>query len=151
MTSSDYAEYERKAAAAARLAAEMRPLNKTALFDALAAAGIDRVSVAFDGCGDSGQIESVTAIAADGSEITLPATTIAMREVNFDGPSVRTEQRDIAEAIETISYAYLEETHDGWENDDGACGEFVFGVADRTIRLDYTERYTATNFLVHVF
>ena len=41
--------------------AACHPANKTALFDALAAAGITRVLVNFDGSGDSGQIEEITA------------------------------------------------------------------------------------------
>ena len=41
--------------------AELRPVNKTVVFDALAAAGITIVVVAFDGYGDSGQIENVEA------------------------------------------------------------------------------------------
>ena len=39
-----------------RRAEAVRPDNKTALFDALAAAGITLVTVTFDGSGDSGQI-----------------------------------------------------------------------------------------------
>lgn len=42
-----------------RLAEEAMPANKTALFDALATAGITRVVIVFDGAGDSGQIEDV--------------------------------------------------------------------------------------------
>jgi hypothetical protein len=38
--------------------AELRPFNKTAVFDALAAAGITIVAVVFDGYGDSGQTEN---------------------------------------------------------------------------------------------
>ena len=34
-------------------------------------------------------------------------------------------------------------THDGWENSDGAYGDFTFDVAERTITLDYNERLHA--------
>ena len=49
----------------ARIASEVLLANKTALFDALAAAGITTVIVNFDGCGDSGQIEMIEARAGD--------------------------------------------------------------------------------------
>ena len=152
MTSThDYAAYEAKLATVAKLEAEILPQNKVALFDALAAAGIDSVIVGFDGCGDSGQIESVMAYAADGAEITVPTITIGMHEVIFNGPAIVVEQRSVREAIEIMVYAFLEETHDGWENDDGAYGEFIFRVRDRAISLDYNERYTATDFSTHEF
>ena len=87
----------------AKLETETLPQNKAALFDALAAAGISRVVVCFDGCGDAGQIESVTACAADETEVALPGAAIAMREVIFDGPTVVTEQRSVGEAIEIMA------------------------------------------------
>ena len=56
----------------ARIASEVLLANKTALFDALAAAGITTVIVNFDGCGDSGQIEMIEARASDDAS-ALPA------------------------------------------------------------------------------
>ena len=47
------------------LSDSIRPANKAALFDALAAAGITSVLVHFDGSGDSGQIEDIDATAGD--------------------------------------------------------------------------------------
>jgi hypothetical protein len=54
----DWAETERQHAA---IIEASRPGNKAALFDALASAGITTVVVQFDGCGDSGQVESIEA------------------------------------------------------------------------------------------
>lgn len=48
MSDTQLAEYEAKCTAAARLGAEILPNNKQVLFDALAAAGSDFVTVAFD-------------------------------------------------------------------------------------------------------
>src|SRR6202161_2098012 len=59
----------------ARIASEVLLANKTALFDALAAAGITTVVVTFDGCGDSGQIEMIEARAGD-DVIPLPTVQI---------------------------------------------------------------------------
>jgi len=150
-TTPDYTAYEAKRAAMTRLEAEILPRNKTALFDALAGAGIATVIVRFDGCGDSGQIESIDAYGRGNTEVGLPATTVTMSEVTFDGPTVTAEPRNPRDAIETMAYAFLEQTHDGWENDDGAYGEFIFDVAERSITLDYNERYTLTNCHQHEF
>ncbi|MDA8249148.1 MAG: hypothetical protein M0Z28_08210, partial [Rhodospirillales bacterium] len=96
--------YEAKLAAVTKLEAEILPQNKATLFDALAAAGIDSVIVGFDGCGDSGQIESATACAADDAEIAVPTITIGMHEVIFNGPAIVVEQRSVREAIEIMAY-----------------------------------------------
>jgi ParB family transcriptional regulator, chromosome partitioning protein len=45
----------------------------------------------------------------------------------------------------------LEETHGGWENNDGAYGEFTFDVANRTITLAYNERHMESDYSEHVF
>ena len=58
----------KKCAAVAALQAEVLPQNKVALFAALQAAGIQSIVVTFDGCGDSGQIESLSAYTADNAE-----------------------------------------------------------------------------------
>lgn len=145
------AAYEAKLAAMAALEAQILPRNKAALFDALDAAGIQTVVVQFDGSGDSGQIESIEAYAADHAATELPVETIEIQEVIFDGPTVATEQRTAREAIEIMSYAFLEAVHDGWENDDGAYGEFTFDANERSITLEYNERYTASNYYQHEF
>lgn len=149
--SPDFLAYEMKIAAAGALRNDVLPLNKAALFEALEAAGIRTVVVCFDGCGDSGQIESVEAFTADNAALDLPATRIEMREVLFDGPAVSVEQRTVREVVEIMTYDLLEQTHDGWEDGDGAEAEFRFDVADRSILLDYDERYTATKNYQHEF
>ena len=56
-----------------------------------------------------------------------------------------------SEAIETLGYDCLEEDHGGWENNDGAYGEFTFDVAERTITLDYNERHMESDHSAHTF
>lgn len=53
--------------------------------------------------------------------------------------------------IERLVYDLLTDTHCGWENNDGAYGDFTFDVAERTITLDHNERYTASEYSQHVF
>lgn len=151
MSSADFTAYEAKCQAAKALAAEILPANKAALFDALAGVGVGTVVVTFDGYGDSGQIESITAFAAGEAEMELPATTIRLREVDFEKSTVTEVSRSVRDTIQAMAYAFLEEAHDGWEDQDGAFGEFIFSVADRSIRLEYNERYTETHYHEHEF
>jgi hypothetical protein len=48
-----------------------------------------------------------------------------------------------------MAWRILGDAHEGWENADGGYGEFTFNVADRTITLEYNERYVETNFYRH--
>jgi hypothetical protein len=78
--SPDFVAYEQKCAAASALRADALPLNKSALFDALAAAAIQTVVIEFDGCGDSGQLENITGLGAENTEIPLPEDEIEMHD-----------------------------------------------------------------------
>ncbi len=132
------------------LSETLRPGNKTALFDALAAARITSVVVQFDGSGDSGQIEDIEVKAGD-QPAELPAGEIELAYVAPD--SIEPERRSltIRNAVESLVYDFLEETHSGWENNEGAYGEFIFDVAERTITLDYNERVESSEYTQHIF
>ena len=143
-------DWETKRAEHERRDAELRPVNKTAVFDALAAAGITIVVVAFDGYGDSGQSETIEAKAGD-EVAALPSgaveiTSAVWGEVEFDRTTMT-----VRDAIERLAYDFLQEAHDGWENSDGAYGDFTFDVAERTITLDYNERHMESDHSTHVF
>ena len=133
-----------------RRANEMLPANKAVLFDALAAAGITSVHVDFDGYGDSGQIEDITVKAGD-EPAELPDERIEIFDPIWGSTEIEKQTMTIREAIEALAYAFLRQTHAGWENNDGAYGDFTFNVAERTITLDYNERYTETNYSCHEF
>lgn len=132
-------------------AAQLLPVNKAALLRALGGAAIAKVIVRFDGAGDSGQIEEVTAFGEDGTERPLPDTQVELQKISFgeDAPTKLSEQLD--EAIDTLAYALLQSSHGGWENNEGAYGEFTFDVAANLITLDYNERYETSEHFSHQF
>jgi len=138
--------YERHRQARAKLSEG----NKAAVFDALAAANITDVLVEFDGEGDEGQIESVTAFRGE-ERIDLPATTVRVLNVAWGNAETVATVSALVDAVETLCYDYLEDTHGGWENNDGGYGEFRLDVATRTVSLEINERYTETHTSEHTF
>jgi hypothetical protein len=151
ITSPDYKAYLARHAAAEALQAEILPANKAAIFDALVSADIQTITVAFDGCGDSGQIENTTAHDAAGVEHELPNATVAFHQVTFEALATVTQSVGLNEAITMLVFRLLEQVHAGWENNDGAYGEFTFDVANRSIALDYNERFTDSTYYYHEF
>ena len=145
------AAYEAKWRTFQQRQADVLARNKTTLFEALAAVGIDTVAVTFDGSGDSGQIESVETFDAAANPAVLPEALINIGGIEFESLEMRITPISLREAIENMVYAFLEQTHDGWENGDGAYGTFTFTVADQSIRLEYNERYTDTHYYQHEF
>jgi hypothetical protein len=143
-------EWEMKAAARAKLDAELFALNKTTLLNALSQAGVTPVTLSFDGYGDSGQIENIDVRAGE-DDVTMPAATIEIAESVWGEAEPKRSSVSLAAAVESLAYDVLERTHCGWENNDGAYGDIVFDVAEGVITLDYNERYTATENYAHSF
>lgn len=129
------------------LVTEANKANKETLLAALSALGITSVNVGFDGSCDSGQIEAIAVFSGD-SIVDLPdSTKLTIREAGYGANDSRTRECSLCEAIEDICYGYLQQEHGGWENNDGAYGDFTFHVARRVIELDFNARYTnSTNY-----
>ena len=143
-------DWEAKRAAQDRLRDELQPRNKGALFDALAAAGVTLVVVTFDGYGDSGQIENIEVKAGD-TVVDMPVGEIEMASAVWGQVEPDRSSVSIRNAVEQIAYDFLGQTHCGWENNDGAYGDFTFDVTARTVTLDYNERYTESDYTQHIF
>jgi hypothetical protein len=110
--------------------------NKTAILASLAAAGVTIVTATYDGYGDSGQFEEFNATLSN--DTTIPLDKVE-GTVTTDDPS--DEVRPLAEAMEAYCYDLLEVLHDGYENNEGAYGEFVFDVAAGTVKLTHSDRF----------
>lgn len=91
----------------------------------LKAAGVTFVHVNYDGCGDSGQIESVEYLSAERTPVD-PASQITLT------------QGELGE----LFYDLLEIRHAGWENNDGACGDFEWDLTNDALRHVHHERFT---------
>jgi len=71
--------------------------------------------------------------------------------VEYGSLEIVREVFTVKEAIERLAYDFLEETHGGWENNEGAYGDFLFDVTERTITLNYNERIETSEYTQHVF
>ena len=91
----------------------------------LQAAGIDSVQILYDGCGDSGCIESITYTDGQGSTVD-PAGKLAMTE----------------EQLMDLFYDLTQARHPGWENNDGAYGEFHWNLKDDALKHTHNDRFT---------
>ena len=140
--SAAYAKYEKSLA-------EANEANKQAVFAALKAGAIATIRVSFNGSGDSGQIEEITAY-ADGTEAALPDVQVGMCGASWDGTAT-CRTMPLQDAIEELCFDYLSQEHGGWEIDDGGQGEFTFRTEDSSIDLDFEQFYTGSTTHSHTF
>jgi len=152
MTDDDsFTRYAKQEARRMALAMQLREATKARLLDALLAPGIARVSVLFDGEGDSGQIEETVAFDAGGQPVDLPAEPLTIQTAKPDGSGPEETTLPVADVIEALCYELLEEKYPGWEIDDGSYGKFVFNVADGTIQLTFNGRFTDVDTSIDTF
>lgn len=129
---------------------EIGKANKDVVFDALAANGFTRVNVSFDGEGDSGQIDNLAGYVGD-VLTKLPEIKLLLQTSSWSGDNISTEEKSLPAAIEQLCYDFLEQDHGGWENNDGAFGEFTLDVAGRTVELEFNGRYSDVHTTTHTF
>lgn len=118
---------------------------KTSLFDLLEARGIVLVTVTFDGCGDSGQIEDIVAFDEHG-EVAIPEDKLTNSGTDTNAATGADDGEPVKDVIESLAYDLLQSEHGGWENNEGAYGEFRFDVADRTVTLGCNIRISSADY-----
>ncbi|MDE1905146.1 MAG: hypothetical protein KGH75_01665 [Rhodospirillales bacterium] len=112
---------------------------------------VSYVILDFDGYGDEGQFKGTSAFnatdepgTADGFE--LPDIRVTLKAADFETGAIAEITRTLTEAIEEMVSDFLEETHEGWEDGEGAFGNFRLSVPDRAITLEFYERFIETTF-----
>jgi hypothetical protein len=88
-------------------------------------AGVEQVHINYDGCGDSGCIERIAYTDGQGSAVDL-AGKLAITE----------------EQLMDLFYDLTQARHPGWENNDGAFGEFEWNLADDALMHTHNARFT---------
>ena len=125
--------------------------NKEVLFDGLRHVGIAHVLVNFDGSGDSGQIESIEARNDADQSVPLPAAQITFAGIDWQSGATTERRLSLEGAVEELVYDLLSDTHSGWQDNDGAYGEFCIDARARTIHLEFNERFTSSELFTHDF
>jgi len=118
---------------------------KTVILPRLKEAGIARVEIRFDGCGDSGAVEECVCLDAAGAGMPCPDVSLQESEADKPDRTGSAELHLLGQALEQLTYLALERHHPGWEINDGACGELVIDVPEATFVLDCSLRFTATD------
>lgn len=129
---------------------EINDGNKEILFDLLESHGVEAVTVTFDGGGDSGQIDEidvsdeVAGLRVKGAKVSNGRvwSPEGFKESYKHDPTVR-------DMIKSFCYGALETLYGGWENNDGAFGEFRFLVKERVVGFDFNQRYTESELHEH--
>ena len=98
---------------------------KAPILKALASLGVAKVVIAYDGEGDSGQVNDIT------------ATTDKDAEVSLDAPYLETT---LHEALDDLAWDCLTAYHVGFENNEGGEGDITINVADGVITIDHNDR-----------
>jgi hypothetical protein len=143
MTNDDsFARYQQQEARRQAMAAKLREPAKEQLFNILHARGVRRVLVVFDGQGDSGQIEEITAFDADGAPVELPTEPLTVQTAKTNGDGSEPITLPVPELIEHLCYEILGEKYLGWQDGEGAFGEFALNAADRTLTLTFNQRFS---------
>jgi hypothetical protein len=150
-TGDSFARYEEQEKRRKALAAELRKATKAKLFDILQAAGIASLTVTFDGEGDSGQIDEISAFSKANTPLKLPRQRLTIQTAKHDGTGPDEASLTVEEVIEHLCYALLEDHHEGWEINEGAYGEFVFDVVTGEITLTFNYRISDVETSTHTF
>ena len=129
---------------------ELGKTNKTVIFDTLAAADIHMIVVEFDGEGDQGQIEMLTVV-RNQEPVPMPEATVTLQQASSESTEPVISECTLREGIETLCYGFLEDEHGGWENNDGAFGEFRLDVTKRTVELEFHGRFIDVSTSHHSF
>ena len=119
------------------------------LFDALEDTNVVSIQVDFDGCGDSGQINSIEYY--DHRDKGLPEPkgkvkgSLLPAGHHWNSKTNNLEELPEREAtfnelVEQICYDRLGAHHGGWEINEGSYGTFSFDVLNRKINLEFNER-----------
>ena len=115
---------------------EHLPAAKAVLCDALTARGIATVSIGYDGEGDSGQVNDITALDPDRQSVSLdPPVSLALHK--SEQP---TSYDTLYEALDDFAWMALQAYHDGFVNNDGGCGTITIDAAKRTVTVDHNDR-----------
>jgi hypothetical protein len=131
---------------------------KTAV-DFLKTKGVARITMNYNGYGDSGSIDDIGFIEQP-RKIDAPGQahpeSALLRAHQLSGVSAaenshqwQNEKPTVEEVIEDYAYRLLAERHPGWEINDGATGDMCVHLKDGTVTHSHGEHYQHTEWSEH--
>jgi hypothetical protein len=109
---------------------------------------VERVTVHFDGYGDSGQIDSVSfepdSFSSDGVDVPFVKADQVFEDGQWNAVYEEVNE-NIATAIETITYDYIDEVGVDISNNDGGWADLAIDVDEGTVSMEVNTRFTDSN------
>jgi len=118
------------------------------VFDALAAADLTLVTVEFDGEGDSGQINAVTAYAGE-APAEFPSTALTLHQATQMEAILELPKRRFGTRFKPSATTISLNVTTVGKTMTAPYGTFEFDVPNRGIHLDIDERFTDTTNSTH--
>ena len=112
---------------------------KAAFLPLLAAHGITRVEIGYDGGGDEGSVGDVAAYAGEESR-DLPAILCDHFSVEWGG-DMTARAIQLEDALSAFAENSASNRHSGWEDGEGAWGTIEIDVASGAVTLTHNSRF----------
>jgi hypothetical protein len=117
-----------------QLLARAHEMNKTIIFDALAALGVARIIARFRGKNGDPGIPQMLIVDAAGNILQLPKTWITFYFVcDIKAPKIREDEDLLTCALCELCFEYISVQYAlGWEQDEGCHGQLTLDITKRT-------------------
>lgn len=121
-----------------------------ALREALVPGGITRITIRYDGYGDSGQIEDITlyrsedALSEDDAVFGLKIEVPTYQQYT-DELEERQISGELREVLDYLAMDIIDLQHGGWENEEGGYGEIRIDITAGDVEHAHNERIETVN------
>jgi hypothetical protein len=105
--------------------------SKEAFLGALRNIGVVSIEADYNGWGDEGQVDSITALRADNSEVNLKRYPCSITGADH----IRT----LEDLIEEFSWDAVQHFHDGFHNNDGGSGTVTIDVPTGRVKIAHND------------
>ncbi len=131
---------------------------RSAILARLTEEGIGEVRIGFDGCGDEGQIESITGTKVDGTPGSLdwPCNVPGRTERVINGGGISragvtdpleiSRPMSMSELLDDWAYELLDAVGLDWVNNEGGFGEIIILPAENVVRCEMNSRLVFYNY-----
>ncbi len=117
--------------------------TKEACLGLLRNLGVVSVEADYNGWGDEGQVDTITAVKADNSEVNLKRHPYLLR----DNDHIRT----LHDLIEEFSWDAVQHFHEGFHNNDGGSGTVTIDVVTGHVKIEHDDNVVETVRSEHTF